>query len=73
MSVPSSELGPPPPTPQASVSPPLRPKGGQHSLAGKGVGVQFGRLDRKVGALYTLWAKGRREGKEATEGTEGGR
>jgi hypothetical protein len=40
MSVPSSELGPPSPPPQASVSPSLDPKGGggQHSLAGEGVG-----------------------------------
>ncbi len=39
MSVPSSELGPSPPPSQASVSPPLDPKGeGQHSLAGEGVG-----------------------------------
>jgi hypothetical protein len=39
VSVPSSELGPPPPT-QESVSLPLYPKGGRekHSLAGEGVG-----------------------------------
>ncbi len=40
LSVPSSELGPSSPTPQASVSPPLRPHRavGQHSLGGKGMG-----------------------------------
>ncbi len=39
MSVPSSELGPPTPTPQAKVAPPwpLGPKwGGTHSLPGGG-------------------------------------
>jgi hypothetical protein len=40
LSAPSSELGPSAPTPQASVSPPLDPKGGggQHSLAGERMG-----------------------------------
>jgi hypothetical protein len=40
LSLQSSELGPtpPPPHPQASVSPPLVPGGGTHSLAGEGVG-----------------------------------
>ncbi len=37
--VPSSEFGPPTPSPQVIVSPPLDLKGGgQHSLAGEGVG-----------------------------------
>ncbi len=40
LSVPSSEVGPHTPSPLASVSPPLGPKGGreQHSHAGRGVG-----------------------------------
>ncbi len=50
MSVPSLELGSPPPPPQASVSPPLDLKGGG--------GTQFGRLDRKPGTLYALYGKG---------------
>jgi hypothetical protein len=41
LSVPSSELGPSAPTPQASVSPPppwTQRAGGQHSLAGERMG-----------------------------------
>ncbi len=38
VSVPSSELGPPPPLPQTSVSP--RNQGGTHSPAGEGVPIQ---------------------------------
>jgi len=46
---------PPPPTSQASVSPPLDPKG-EATLSCGGVGdTQFGRLDRKPGTLDTLW------------------
>jgi hypothetical protein len=54
-----SELGPPTPSPQASVSPPLDAKGGINTLSrvrGWGVPIpQFGRLDRKPGILYNLY------------------
>ncbi len=55
MSVPSSELGPTIPFPASDC---VSTKGGrdQHSLAGEGVeGPNFGRLDRKLGTLFTLW------------------
>ncbi len=54
MYVPSPEFGPPP---QASVFPPLGPKGEeQGSLASEGVGgAQFGRQERETGTPYTLW------------------
>ncbi len=59
VSVPSSELGPPPAalTPQASVPPPWNQRGGKATVAcGLGVGgTQFGRLERKHGTLYNLW------------------
>ncbi len=58
MSVPSSELGPPTPSPTSECVSPLVPKGGeeQHSLAvaGEGRGEQFGRLERMSGTLYTV-------------------
>ncbi len=48
----------PPAHPQASVSPPLDPKGGAPLACGwGGGGSQFGRLDRKPGTLYTLWLR----------------
>jgi hypothetical protein len=59
VSVPSSELGPPHPFPhkrEACMSSPLDPKWEeQHSLGVRRWGTQFGRLERKPGALYTLW------------------
>jgi hypothetical protein len=45
---------PPPPPLKVSVSPPLDPKGEQHSIAGEGVGAQFGRLDRRPGTTKYL-------------------
>ena len=50
---------PPPPQPQANVSPqPPEPKGGRSNdllrVRGWGGGDQFGRLDGKLGTLYTL-------------------
>ena len=55
MYVPSSELGLPPHTPQASAYPPLDPKGGgQNSISDEGGGDQFERLDRKPRTLYTV-------------------
>ncbi len=56
MSVPSSELVPPA---QASVAPPLDPKGWreQHSLAGEEVGgTQIRRLDSGLKALYSVYS-----------------
>ncbi len=48
----SSELGPPPTHPQASVSPPsLVGGGGTNSLAERGWGSQFGRGERHCGTL----------------------
>jgi hypothetical protein len=47
----SSELGPPSPHMQASLSPPPLVLGGTHSLAVGGVGGQFGRGDRHFGPL----------------------
>ncbi len=45
---------PPPPLPQMSVSRPMEPKEGQHSLAGEVAGgANFGRLERKPGTLST--------------------
>ncbi len=44
----SSEFAPPAPLTQASVSPPW-------NQGGRG-GGQFGRLERKIGTLSTLWA-----------------
>ncbi len=55
MSVPSSKLAPPAPSPASECVPPLEPKGGQHLLRVRGWGSQFGRLDRKSGTLSTLW------------------
>jgi hypothetical protein len=51
-----------PPPPQASVAPPLDPKGWeeQHSLAGEGVGGPKSGdwiVDWKPGTLYTLWLR----------------
>jgi hypothetical protein len=70
VSVPSSELGPPPPLSQADVSlPRIQREGvqctgefvpGTHSPAGEGVGLgesQFGRLDYKLSTLSTLCAR----------------
>ncbi len=57
MSVPFPDWVLPPPPPQASVSPPLGPKGEEQDfLASEGVGgTQFGRQEREPGTLYTLW------------------
>ncbi len=56
MSVPSSELAPPPPLPQAECAPPPGTKSEGATLAcGWGSeGGQFGRLERKPGNLSTL-------------------
>jgi hypothetical protein len=58
VSVPSSELAPPSPLPQGSVSHPLEPKGGgggQHSLAGEGVGGAYSNDWRESLALCLLY------------------
>ncbi len=61
VAIPSSELAPPtPPSPQASVCPPvhLAPGGGGHTrFRGEegGGGSQFRRPSRSSGTLYTLW------------------
>ncbi len=50
----------PPPPPKVSLSPPLDPKGGGGttlSCRWGGGGTQFGRLDRRLGTLYTLWPR----------------
>ncbi len=51
-SVLSSELGPPPPLQQASVSPPLLVPGGYTRLRDRG--AQLGRLGKKPSTLSTL-------------------
>ncbi len=54
--VPSSELGPPTPSPTCEGAPPRNQRGGgQHSPAREGWGAQFGRLEKKPGTLSTLW------------------
>ncbi len=56
LSVQSSELDPPS-HPQASVAPPLGPKGGTlaHSLAGEGLGTPFRRRDKHFGTQCTVY------------------
>ncbi len=60
MSVPTSELGPPPPTCHSTASkcvPPPTTKGGGHSPAEEGVGgSQFIRLEKKPSTLSTQWS-----------------
>ncbi len=47
-----------PPPLKVSVTPPLDPKGGRNTLFQvRGLGTQFGRLDRRPGTLYTLWPR----------------
>jgi hypothetical protein len=56
VSVHLSELGPLTLPPQASVSPPLDPKGEATLACGwGGGGTRFRRLDREPGAPYNLW------------------
>ncbi len=58
MSVPSSELGPPYPSPASScVPPPDQRREGTHSPAVEGVegGFLFGRIKKKPTTLSTLW------------------
>jgi hypothetical protein len=61
MSVPSSESGPPPPPHPHPLSRkrvcPTEPKGGGHSrLRVRGWGSQFGRLEKRLSILSTLWS-----------------
>jgi hypothetical protein len=46
-------IGPPPPS--SECVPPWNQRGGQHLLAVRGRGSQFGRLERKPGTLCSLW------------------
>ena len=58
MSVPSSELDPPPPTPQTKVAPPLAPRtqvGGTHSLPGEGVGGPYSDEGTESLVLYVYY------------------
>ncbi len=58
MHVPSSELGPPTPSPASECAPPPGTKGGAHSPAGEGVGEsQFQRLEKRLSTLSTLWVR----------------
>jgi hypothetical protein len=54
VSVPSSELAPPPPLPKAGVPPPPGTNGGEGNTRMRGGGSQFGRLERKPCILNTL-------------------
>jgi hypothetical protein len=54
--VPSSELGPPNPSPASACVPPPEQKGGANSVQVRGGGEsQCGRLEKKPSTLSTLW------------------
>ncbi len=56
VSVPSSELGPPNPSPASECVSPLGTKGGGHTrLRVRGWGAQIGRLEKRPSTLSTLW------------------